>query len=112
MALHGLQADPKDLMGRLPAELLGRELQHLLGGAVDLDLGGADDGDGDALAGVDPGTVDLQSHRVQGDPLDRLDAGEHQGPPSGDEGRLPALYKNISYFIANTTWGANIWTST
>ena len=42
--------------------------------------------------------TNLQGHRVQGDPLDRLDAGEDQGSPSGDEVRLSALETTQSQF--------------
>ena len=99
-------------MRRFPPELLRRVLQHLRLGPVDLDLGGADDGDGNSLACVDPGTVDLkiftlnpeysrkylikyfrhlQSHRVERNPLDCLNAGEDEGAPPSDKVRFPSL---------------------
>ena len=56
---------PEDFSWRFPAELLCGILQHLCLGAVDLDLGGSDDGDGDTLAGVDPGTVHLKIFWLQ-----------------------------------------------
>ena len=43
--------------------------------------------------------TDLQGHRVQRDPLDSLDAGEDQGPTSGDEARFASLIKdNPNYY--------------
>ena len=107
-------------MRRFPPELLRRVLQHLRLGPVDLDLGGADDGDGNSLTGVDPGTVDLkifqlnpeysrkylieyfrhlQGHRVERNSLDCLDAGEDEGAPSSNKVRFPSLTieDNLNY---------------
>ena len=91
MALHGLQTDSVNLIMVLSSELLRRHLQHVLLLPVDLDLGGADHADGDALLGVHPGTGHLQGHHGQRDPQHVLDAGEDDGPTSGDEGGLPPL---------------------
>ena len=120
--LSGLELTtlPEDLSWGFPPELLCCVLQHLRLGAVDLHLGRPDDGDGDALAGVDPGTVDLkiftlnpeysrkylikyfrhlQSHRVERNPLDCLNAGEDEGAPSSNKVRFPSLIitENLNY---------------
>lgn len=49
---------------------------------ISLYLGDARDGDGHALAGVDPGRLDDERHGGEGDALHHLDAGAHDGAPA------------------------------
>jgi hypothetical protein len=80
-------------MGRLlryPAALWGQARFNYLGHAGDRNgyaLRGVDPSLGISLVSLYPSRVDDEGHDLEGQPLDPLDAGQHDGPPSQDEGR-------------------------
>ena len=84
MALHRLERDLGDLLGRFPEEALGGGMKRSLV-FLDLDLGDTVHQDGNALRRVDLGRRDVEGHHFEREAVPGMEQRNHHVRASGDE---------------------------